>query len=73
MYHPESYKDPIMFSPSVKKFFSKKKACLKVDKSDWSDKFPIDVAGSGGSVECEDNSYNRIYTVCCFRLNNFNL
>lgn len=66
MYHPESYKEPIMFSPSVKKFFSKKKVYLKVNKSEWSDKFPIDVAGSGGSVECEDDSYNRIYTVIIY-------
>lgn len=55
-----------MFSPSGKKFFSKKKACLKVDKTEWSDKFPIDVAGSGGNVECEDNSYKRIYNVGIF-------
>lgn len=52
-----------MFSPSFKKFYSKKSAYLKVNFSDWSDKFPVDVAGSGGTVECEDESSKMIYKV----------
>ncbi|KAK6631306.1 hypothetical protein RUM44_005832 [Polyplax serrata] len=62
-YHPRDYKYPIMFSPTFRKFFSKKSAYLKMNDSDWSDKFPVDVAGSGGTVECEDPSTNIIYKV----------
>ncbi|XP_074114843.1 vacuolar protein sorting 13C isoform X2 [Cotesia typhae] len=55
IYHPESYKGPILFSFRSKAFFGKKKAMVRVEDGDWSDKFPIDVAGSKGVVVCRYN------------------
>ncbi|GLH16639.1 Vacuolar protein sorting-associated protein 13A-like Protein [Gryllus bimaculatus] len=53
LYHPEHFKGPIMFSFKAKSFFGKKKASIKVEDSEWSDKFPLDVAGSSGLVHCK--------------------
>jgi vacuolar protein sorting-associated protein 13A/C len=57
--HPKKQESPVMLSFSGKSFFTKKKAVVKVKHinlptagSDWSEKFSLDVAGSGGSVKC---------------------
>ncbi|KAI5727550.1 hypothetical protein M8J77_003640 [Diaphorina citri] len=52
LYHPPSYKGTIMFSYKEKAFFGKKKACIKVENGDWSDKFSLDVVGSSGCIDC---------------------
>ena len=44
-----------MFSFRSKAFFGKKKAMVRVEDGEWSDKFPIDVAGSKGVVLCKYN------------------
>ncbi|XP_046738037.1 vacuolar protein sorting-associated protein 13 isoform X1 [Diprion similis] len=53
LYHPETYKGIILFSFSKKAFFGKKKAMIRVEEGEWSDKFSIDVAGSKGVVSCK--------------------
>ncbi|XP_015115234.1 vacuolar protein sorting-associated protein 13 isoform X2 [Diachasma alloeum] len=58
MYHPEHYKGPILFSFRSKAFFGKKKAMIRVEDGEWSEKFPIDVAGSKGVVVCRYNGKN---------------
>ncbi|XP_071648864.1 intermembrane lipid transfer protein Vps13 isoform X1 [Temnothorax longispinosus] len=55
LYHPEHFKGPIMFSFRSKAFFGKKKAMIRVEDGEWSDKFSIDVAGSEGVVACKYN------------------
>ncbi|KAG1695557.1 Vacuolar protein sorting-associated protein 13 [Nymphon striatum] len=50
IYHPPDLIVPILFSFRPKNFFSKKKACVKIQNSEWSDKFSIDVVGSSGKV-----------------------
>ncbi|XP_015584675.1 vacuolar protein sorting-associated protein 13 isoform X2 [Cephus cinctus] len=55
LYHPETFKGPILFSFSSKAFFGKKKAMIRVEDGEWSDKFSIDVAGSKGVVSCKYN------------------
>ncbi|XP_066591225.1 intermembrane lipid transfer protein Vps13 isoform X2 [Prorops nasuta] len=55
LYHPENFKGPILFSFRSKAFFGKKKAMIRVEDGEWSDKFPIDVAGSEGVVDCKYN------------------
>jgi len=51
--HPPS-QNPVLFSFRGKSFFTKKKAVVRVEgESDWSTKFPVDVAGSCGSVTCK--------------------
>ncbi|XP_021940255.1 vacuolar protein sorting-associated protein 13 isoform X3 [Zootermopsis nevadensis] len=52
IYHPEDLKGPILFSFRAKSFFGKKKASVKVEDGEWSDKFSLDVAGSSGVVSC---------------------
>jgi hypothetical protein len=52
IYHPEDVKGPVLFSFRAKSFFGKKKASIKVDNGEWSDKFSLDVAGSSGVVSC---------------------
>lgn len=52
LYHPPSYKGTIMFSFKEKAFFGKKKAAIKVENGDWSEKFSLDVVGSSGCVDC---------------------
>ncbi|XP_018308960.1 vacuolar protein sorting-associated protein 13A isoform X2 [Mycetomoellerius zeteki] len=53
--HPEHFKGPILFSFRSKAFFGKKKAMIRVEDGEWSDKFSIDVAGSEGVVACKYN------------------
>lgn len=60
--HEEVNNEAILFSFKSKSFFGKKKATVKVEDSDWSDKFSLDVVGSSGSVLC--NAPNRNYQVC---------
>lgn len=55
LYHPEHFKGPILFSFRSKAFFGKKKAMIRVEDGEWSDKFSIDVAGSEGVVACRYN------------------
>lgn len=52
IYHPETYQGPILFSFRSKVFFGKKKAMVRIEDGEWSEKFPIDVAGSKGDVIC---------------------
>ncbi|XP_043479643.1 vacuolar protein sorting-associated protein 13 isoform X2 [Leptopilina heterotoma] len=61
LYHPEHYKGPILFSFKSKAFFGKKKAMIRVEDGEWSDKFSIDVAGSKGVVLCKYN--DRTYQI----------
>ncbi|XP_068984481.1 intermembrane lipid transfer protein Vps13 isoform X1 [Bombus flavifrons] len=61
LYHPENFKGPILFSFRSKVFFGKKKAMIRVENGEWSDKFPIDVAGSEGVVICKYNG--QIYQI----------
>lgn len=56
MYHPPDFVGPVLFSFRPKAFFGKKKAAIKADDSDWSNKFSLDVAGSSGSVSCKSNN-----------------
>ncbi|XP_012058655.1 PREDICTED: vacuolar protein sorting-associated protein 13C [Atta cephalotes] len=55
LYHPEHFKGPILFSFRSKAFFGKKKAMIRVEDGEWSEKFSIDVAGSEGVVTCKYN------------------
>ncbi|GAB0096265.1 Vacuolar protein sorting-associated protein 13 [Sergentomyia squamirostris] len=52
LYHPPEYNGPILFSFREKAFFGKNRASIRVDTGEWSDKFPLDVAGSSGVVQC---------------------
>ncbi|XP_031777535.1 vacuolar protein sorting-associated protein 13 isoform X3 [Nasonia vitripennis] len=61
LYHPETFKGPILFSFRSKVFFGKKKAMVRVEDGEWSDKFSIDVAGSKGVVSCKYNG--KIYQI----------
>ncbi|XP_067630378.1 intermembrane lipid transfer protein Vps13 [Eurosta solidaginis] len=53
LYHPPEYNGPILFSFREKFFFAKKAATIRVDNGDWSNKIPLDVAGSMGAVTCK--------------------
>ncbi|XP_075230691.1 vacuolar protein sorting 13C isoform X2 [Lycorma delicatula] len=53
LYHPVNYQESVMFSFQAKNFFRKKKACIKVQNGEWSEKFSLDVAGSFGVVSCK--------------------
>ncbi|XP_059615380.1 intermembrane lipid transfer protein Vps13 isoform X2 [Phlebotomus argentipes] len=59
LYHPPEYNGPILFSFREKVFFGKNRASIRIDTGDWSDKFPLDVAGSSGVVQCraKDTTY----------------
>ena len=48
-----------MFSFRPKSFFGQKKASIRIEDSDWSDRFSLDAAGSSGKVTCyaEDRTY----------------
>lgn len=61
LYHPADYKEPILFSFRAKNFFGKKKASIRVENGDWSEKFSLDVPGSSGVVTC--NTGGTIYQV----------
>ncbi|XP_050687793.1 intermembrane lipid transfer protein Vps13-like isoform X2 [Eriocheir sinensis] len=56
--HEEVNNEAILFSFKSKAFFGKKKATVKVEDSDWSDKFSLDVVGSSGSVLCKAPNKN---------------
>ncbi|KAF5289221.1 hypothetical protein FQR65_LT00109 [Abscondita terminalis] len=56
LHHPTTFKGPILFSFNAKNFFGKKKACVRVEQGEWSDKFSLDVAGSSGFVGCKVNN-----------------
>ena len=45
--------DPVLFSFRPKSFFEKKTAMIRVEDSNWSDRFSLDVAGSSGLVTCK--------------------
>jgi vacuolar protein sorting-associated protein 13A/C len=66
--HPPDFVGPVLFSFRPKAFFGKKKTAIKVEDSDWSNKFSLDVAGSSGSVSCKssDNLYQVIFNLCVF-------
>lgn len=53
LYHPPEYNGPILFSFREKFFFDKKAAKIRVDNGEWSNKIPLDVAGSMGAVTCK--------------------
>ncbi|XP_065079310.1 intermembrane lipid transfer protein Vps13 isoform X3 [Ochlerotatus camptorhynchus] len=55
LYHPPEYEGPILFSFREKAFFGKKKAAIRVDTGEWSEKFSLDVAGSSGVIGCQAN------------------
>lgn len=56
--HEEDNKQPILFSFKSKAFFGKKKATVKVEDSEWSSKFSLDVVGNSGSVLCKGHERN---------------
>lgn len=68
LFHPEDYNGPILFSFREKAFFGKKKASVRIDTGEWSDKFSLDVAGSCGVVECKANDMTyqvwSIFLIC---------
>ncbi|KAL1509353.1 hypothetical protein ABEB36_004107 [Hypothenemus hampei] len=61
LHHPADFKGPILFSFNARNFFGKKKASIRVESGDWSDKFSLDVAGSSGVVRCKSN--DKIYQI----------
>lgn len=54
LHHPPDFRGPVLFSFNAKNFFGKKKAAVRIDQGDWSDKFSLDVAGSSGFVTCKN-------------------
>ena len=52
LYHPDNVSTPVLFSFRPKSFFGKKKALVRIEDSDWCDRFSLDVAGSSGTVTC---------------------
>lgn len=56
LYHPPEYSGPILFTFRENSFFDKKKASIRCDNGDWSEKIPLDVAGAIGEVTCVANS-----------------
>lgn len=63
LHHPADFKGPILFSFNPRNFFGKKKASIRVEAGDWSDKFSLDVAGSSGVVQCKANDQTYQVTV----------
>lgn len=63
IFHPKEYKAPILFSFRPKNFFGKKKAAIRIEFGEWSEKFSLDVPGSSGLVLCRLEG--RTYQVCC--------
>lgn len=53
LYHPPELEGPILFSYREKVFFGKKRASVRVESGEWSEKFALDAAGSTGVVECK--------------------
>lgn len=62
LYHPPDLDGPILFSFREKAFFGKKKATVRVETGEWSDKFALDAAGSTGVVQCSFDSC--VHEVC---------
>lgn len=56
LYHPPDLEGPILFSYREKVFFGKKRAAVRVENGEWSEKFALDAAGSTGLVECKADS-----------------
>lgn len=67
LYHPPDLRGPILFSYREKVFFGKKRAAVRVENGEWSEKFALDAAGSTGLVEC--NANGATYEVNCHRGN----
>ncbi|XP_053604237.1 intermembrane lipid transfer protein Vps13 isoform X1 [Plodia interpunctella] len=61
IFHPKDYKEPILFSFRAKNFFGKKKASIRVEFGEWSEKFSLDVPGSAGVLVCRNEG--RAYQV----------
>ena len=54
---------PMMFS-YTKRFLGKRKACLQIEDSQWSDAFTLDTIEDAGKVSCKTkNSSNQIFHV----------
>ncbi|XP_026322169.1 vacuolar protein sorting-associated protein 13 [Hyposmocoma kahamanoa] len=70
IFHPKDYLEPILFSFRAKNFYGKKKAAIRIEFGEWSDKFPLDVPGSSGVVTCTCD--NRIYQVAVTNQLTFN-
>ncbi|XP_013171259.1 PREDICTED: vacuolar protein sorting-associated protein 13A isoform X1 [Papilio xuthus] len=70
IFHPKDYKEPILFSFRAKNFFGKKKAAIRVEFGEWSDKFSLDVPGSSGVVICRNEG--RTYQVAVTNQLTFN-
>ncbi|XP_022825403.1 vacuolar protein sorting-associated protein 13 isoform X2 [Spodoptera litura] len=70
IFHPKEYKEPILFSFRAKNFFGKKKAAIRVEFGEWSDKFSLDVPGSSGVVLCKHEG--RTYQVAVTNQLTFN-
>ncbi|TGZ65764.1 hypothetical protein CRM22_005684 [Opisthorchis felineus] len=51
--HPASFQGALLFSSLAKSVFGKRKASVKMDDSNWSDKFSLDTVGSSGRVNCK--------------------
>ncbi|XP_047510768.1 vacuolar protein sorting-associated protein 13 isoform X2 [Pieris napi] len=70
IFHPKDYKEPILFSFRAKNFFGKKKAAIRVEFGEWSDKFSLDVPGSSGVIICKNEG--RTYQVAVTNQLTFN-
>nr|XP_026496694.1 vacuolar protein sorting-associated protein 13 isoform X1 [Vanessa tameamea] len=70
IFHPKDYKEPILFSFRAKNFFGKKKAAIRVEFGEWSDKFSLDVPGSSGVIICKNEG--RTYEVAVTNQLTFN-
>ncbi|CAG9559724.1 unnamed protein product [Danaus chrysippus] len=70
IFHPKDYKEPILFSFRAKNFFGKKKAAIRVEFGEWSEKFSLDVPGSSGVVICKNEG--RTYQVAVTNQLTFN-
>uniref|UniRef100_T1J4H6 Vacuolar protein sorting-associated protein 13 n=1 Tax=Strigamia maritima TaxID=126957 RepID=T1J4H6_STRMM len=71
--HPVTHVGPILFSFKAKHFFARKKTCLKIQDTEWSDKFSIDVVGSSGTVKCKHTNGFNYEVGVQIRLSNFKL
>ncbi|KAJ8733309.1 hypothetical protein PYW08_001607 [Mythimna loreyi] len=70
IFHPKDYKEPILFSFRAKNFFGKKKAAIRLEFGEWSDKFSLDVPGSSGVIQCKHEG--RTYEVAVTNQLTFN-
>ncbi|CAL4058718.1 unnamed protein product, partial [Meganyctiphanes norvegica] len=59
--HEKNSNEAVLFSFKSKAFFGKKKAAVKVENSQWSEKFSLDVVGSSGLLTCK--AQDRIYQI----------